>query len=293
MTDLFERHKLVSLWAMLKFEADKFVSAMAELARIEQLIELAERHFKDHAVISKEAFDALQNAPLSGMEKLTKGNPGILREQLTDLGLTVSAKAADKLIEADQKGLPIPQYRMLLAHIRMSIQSELEGTCLLHVPFNVQSYFNGKELFGADVARTFPSSTLDIEEAGKCFALERYTSSVFHLMRVMEVIVRALGLSLCDPSIDPKKNPTLESILHRCDDELKQPANKRTPTWQKDDQFFSDATANLRSVKVAWRNPTMHVEIDYDEDKARDVYNAVRGFVRHMATRMDEKGNWL
>jgi hypothetical protein len=102
-----------------------------------------------------------------------------------------------------------------------------------------------------------------------------------------------LGVSLSDPSLDPKKNPSWELILHRCDTELQEVKKNRTPTWQKDDQFFSDATANLRSVKDAWRNPTMHVEIDYDEDKARDVFYAVKGFMRHIAKKMDENGNWL
>src|SRR5260370_15910951 len=38
--------------------------------------------------------------------------------------------------------------------------------------------------------------------------------------------------------------------------------------------YLTDATvtANLRAVKDAWRNPTMHVDIDYDEEKATDVW---------------------
>jgi hypothetical protein len=44
----------------------------------------------------------------------------------------------------------------------------------------------------------------------------------------------------------------------------------------------------LRAVKDAWRNPTMHVRIAYDEEESRDVWNTVRVFMRHLATKLEE-----
>src|ERR1700687_6353897 len=41
--------------------------------------------------------------------------------------------------------------------------------------------------FGYDVAKAFPRASDDILEATKCYALERYTASVFHLMRAIEI----------------------------------------------------------------------------------------------------------
>lgn len=77
------------------------------------------------------------------------------------------------------------------------------------------------------------------------------TAAVFHLMRVMEVGLRALAAALNDPSMDPRTNPTWERILGRCDAELQKPRNQRSPAWAADDVFFSDAVANLRAVKDA------------------------------------------
>jgi hypothetical protein len=44
----------------------------------------------------------------------------------------------------------------------------------------------------------FPGIRDDVEEASKCYALERYVAAIFHLMRVTEAAVLALG-KIVDP----------------------------------------------------------------------------------------------
>lgn len=281
MTTFYERVKLVTLWDMLKFKADQFVKAMAELARLEQLIELAEKKFGENYAL-------IATTPAVGMDKILGSHPIELEKQLTELGLRVSAKGVSDLQNAAINGKPIPEFRLLLAHIRMSIQAELQGTCLLHVAFNRCEYYEAKELFGSEVATSFPSSIVNIEEAGKCFALERYTACVFHLMTVVEVGLRVLGASLHDATLDPKTNPNWQKILERCDKELAKSPKDRSPEWLANGQFYADATANLRAVKDAWRNPTLHIGIPYDEEKALDVFNSVKAFMRSLATKLHE-----
>ena len=89
--------------------------------------------------------------------------------------------------------------------------------------------------FGKEVGRAFPSADFDIWEATKCLALDRHTACVFHLMRVMELGLHALGKSLNDPTLDPKTNPSWFKILDRCSKELKKPLAQRSPEWQADD----------------------------------------------------------
>lgn len=142
-----------------------------------------------------------------------------------------------------------------------------------------------KNLFGEKVAAVFSSAVFDIEEAGKCLVFERWTASVFHLMRVMEVGLRVLGNTLKLPTTT---NRNWDSILKKCDSELAKPLAQRSPEWASDDAFFSNATAMLRAVKDAWRNPTMHIEKTYTEEQAEDVWNAVKGFIRSLATKLEE-----
>ncbi len=144
------------------------------------------------------------------------------------------------------------------------------------------------DLFGEKVADNLGSTLQHIEEAARCFICGRHTAVVFNLMRVMEICLRLLGKSLNDPSMDPATNPSWEKILKKCDTELQKFRADRCPEWQLDDTFYSNAVANLRAVKDAWRNPTMHVERDYDVDQASEVWAAVKAFTSHLATKLKE-----
>ena len=52
---------------------------------------------------------------------------------------------------------------------------------------------NPAEFYGPGVVESFSSAVGDMEEAVKCYSRGCSTASVFHLMRVMETGVRALG----------------------------------------------------------------------------------------------------
>lgn len=107
-------------------------------------------------------------------------------------------------------------------------------------------------------------------------------------MRTMEVGLRALASTLNDPRLDPKRNPSWDSILRKCRDEGSKHLADRSPEWTVDEPFFSGAAAALTAVKDAWRNPTMHVEIHYDDEKSLSIWYCVRTFMRHLATKLHE-----
>jgi hypothetical protein len=65
------------------------------------------------------------------------------------------------------------------------------------------------------------------------------------------------------------------------------------PAWTGQQKaFFENIHADLSSVKNAWRNPSMHADKVYDSERAEDIYNSVRGFMRHLAEHLDEAGNF-
>lgn len=141
----------------------------------------------------------------------------------------------------------------------------------------------GTDLFGTEVADRFPSAILDIEEAGKCLAFERGTACVFHCMRVMEVGLKSLAKAL---GIDYA--PSWESYLTQIDKEFKRAWKDKEPAWKQDEAFYTEAAADLTVVKRAWRNPTMHVRIAYDPVKAKEVFDGVKAFMRHLSTKLRE-----
>jgi hypothetical protein len=108
------------------------------------------------------------------------------------------------------------------------IKDEASSVLFLTVPKENARFIPEGTLFGPEVAQHFPSTIIDIEEAGNCLGLSRGTACVFHLMRVMEVGLRVLARTLNDPRLDPKRNPSWDSILQKCRDELAKPLKDRS-----------------------------------------------------------------
>jgi hypothetical protein len=282
--NLLSFHGFISLMDMIKFHG----KSLYELARF------------------LEGFETLM-AEVASREKDISLDPEAKRfyskrfkeyaEFLNNHGLEFSAKEAHYIVaEAESaKSIHIHDAISLFSGLHRRILDELTEISLWRVPrdnlkfLKSDPFDSGLAPFNPHfrpVSLRFGLANKDIAEAGKCLAFGRHTASVFHLMRVMEVGLRALGASLNDPSLDPKTNPSWGKILARGDKEMQKHLADRCPEWRADENFFSTAQANLRAVKDAWRNPTMHIERNYDPDEAEDVWNTVRAFMRHLSQKL-------
>jgi hypothetical protein len=215
-----------------------------------------------------------------------------VKNDVEELGLLNSFDQVERIIGRFKDARPVHsnEYAEMLQALLERLIDETGRQQFFMIPSHKLQYYKGaRDIFGERVNKAFGAAQKDIEHAAKCYAFGANTAVIFHLMRVMEVGLRAVGKSLNEPSLDLKRNPTWETILRRCDDELKHPLKDRSPEWSSNGQFYCDTTANLRAVKDAWRNPTMHVERDYDEDEALSVFNAVKGFMRHISTKLCEQ----
>lgn len=260
----------LSLMALLTFYGDRFCKVSGVLAQAWVLINKT---------------GGLDPQALS----ILGAHLGELRRQCQEIDLPLTLRRVERFGDSlDQTPLNWVFMAQQFAGIQETLVDELEQRLILCLPSDKSSLYTGHDLFGPDAARNFPSAAREITEAAKCLALNRNTACVFHLMRVMEIALRALGHSLNEPQLDPKRNPSWETILRRCDQEMQKPLAQRSPEWQQDESFYSTATANLRAVKDAWRNPTMHVEQTYDDETASEVWNSVRAFMRQIAVRLKE-----
>jgi hypothetical protein len=148
-------------------------------------------------------------------------------------------------------------------------------------------------LFGKDVQDKFQTSALyEIDEAAKCLAFGRDTAAVFHLMRVIEDGIKAISkcLAISDPIKEADRNWGV--FLRKISDAIKARSSGTPTAWRQgeDKQFFENCLASLDAVKNAWRNPTMHVENKYSREEAIHIFGAVKGFMKKLASRMDEQG---
>jgi HEPN domain-containing protein len=183
--------------------------------------------------------------------------------------------------------------RRSLVALNERIYDALSESMCLQIPPNKAEFYESKHLFGEEVSNNFPSANYDIEEAGKCYAAGRYTACVFHLMRVMEIGVKAVASGLGILTKVRSAQPSWGEVLRLTNDEIQANNKSGAPSWTPEKRgFFENVQADLMTVKNAWRNTTMHVENSYDEERAEDVYNAVKGFMRHLAKHLDESGSF-
>jgi hypothetical protein len=187
-----------------------------------------------------------------------------VRAQIRRLNEMLRKQASDENIERE------------IASLFERIKDELENRKFLYVPES--SLYEAAAPYGPEVAAAFPKTSEDIEEAGKCLALGRCTACVFHLMRAMEVVVTRLGDKLGVTIVD-KNDIGLDwgIILSN----MKKPLDAMTKGPIK--TSWSEAYALLFHVKEAWRNDTMHPKATYTPEQARDVFNAVRTFMKKLA----------
>jgi hypothetical protein len=124
----------------------------------------------------------------------------------------------------------------------------------------------------------FPSSWNELQRAGKCYAYNEATACAFHLQRALEVALKALAVDLGQRFDRNSWDAHLKDIER----ELKNRYGAAGPRSEKE-KFYSAAAAQFGHMKVAWRNPTMHVEAHYDCDQAKYLLDSVEKFICHLA----------
>lgn len=163
-----------------------------------------------------------------------------------------------------------------------TVMLELDGRKFYGPLRRYEQYYEQPKLFGDQVFSNFPSANNDIFEAGACLALERGTACVMHLMRICEVGLKALAATL---QLTPQGD--WGAYFREIDTALNariKASGKRT----SDEQFYAEARITLDGVRMAWRNATMHVENNYSPERAEEILIAVRGLMRHLATKLSE-----
>jgi hypothetical protein len=220
----------------------------------------------------------------------------IFIKQLTILEASVTLKSAKRLKSLLANDEATPQLlTKRLADLDERLSDELPSTKVLVVDAKTREYFDPKPpLFGDEVRGKFSSAVDEIDEAGNCYALGRPTAAVFHLMRVMETGIKAAAKSLGLPDPIKPNDRTWGAILGTIKTEIDRRSKPAAvpPVWLRsnDAAFFWEVHASLDSVKMAWRNTTMHLEKKYDDDAAESILLAVAAFMTKLASRMDENG---
>jgi hypothetical protein len=283
----FAPGRLWSLWEMLSLKADTFYKVTQNIRHTRALIEQWKYRTDSEGVKTS---DALDNDMLKTMSEQALRLALLLRV----LDARVTAIAVSEHIDSLKGDGPVTYDDIAESYIDIdkSLRRELSLVDLLVLRGETAKYFEPESpLFGNDFAQKFNTSgAYELDEAGKCLAVDRGTACVFHLMRMMEIGISALAKSLQIP--DPLK-PVEKNwgyILERIWVGIEKKWPNGGARMNGDGALFDALYASLDAVKNPWRNGTMHVERKYTVEEARHVFDAVRGFMNRLAERMDENG---
>jgi hypothetical protein len=170
--------------------------------------------------------------------------------------------------------------------IRDLLANEMKGRVYAYIPPESARYFTSTSephLFGSNVDVAFPSAQYDIHEAGCCMAVVRPTAAVFHLMRVLECGLNALGKVFSVSLEHTNWAPAIEQIESRIRNMHKDPAWKSDPKCKELQVNYSQVAANFGVLKDAWRNHTMHGRSTYSTDEAEHIFNNTQFFMKKLA----------
>jgi hypothetical protein len=75
-------------------------------------------------------------------------------------------------------------------------------------------------------------------------------------------------------------------IIHQIEAKIRE--IKKGTHGTDNEQWYSEAASHFRLIKNAWRNHATHCRISYDEEKAQEIFESVRSFMRHLSTKIAE-----
>jgi hypothetical protein len=190
-----------------------------------------------------------------------------VRKHCIELELTDTANACDALVSGIE-GMTLGECRGHLASIRRMVTDALRKRIFMYVPVRLAEYAQLLERpvsvispaptaplkpLGEKTFEVFPEARYDAEQMALCMVSGATTAAVFHMMRVVEWGVRALGADLGLRRLEEKtrtgtKRTPIENVTWgRISTQLRAKADRRLhklrpgPSKDKKQRFYASA----------------------------------------------------
>jgi hypothetical protein len=263
---------------MLRFNAHRFIKIIASSAEFYGMLKIMMPNIN---------VTAMETTFLP--EVFVKEMPKVLGDMKIECEESLLLSASDHIedmllrIRLPNSGaVTLADYFRFDAELNKRIEHELKRKKFYQLKPDVAGLFEAAEPFGTSVALRFGSAIYDIGEASKCFACERYTASVFHLMRTLECALKQFAGML---GIDYQINwdAYIKAVT-----KLIQNTDAKNPEDRAKRDFVSKAATLLQGIGHAWRNPSMHVGSEYGLDQAGNIFNSTKAFMQGFADGLDD-----
>jgi hypothetical protein len=265
---------VVSLLDMLEFYAKDYVQIAHQFGLI---LGTYQKDKTDPESIGKALADLLASTFGLGL-LVTRDQIGEMLSEMFKVPGAVTVRVEKPLLRIEGENLDPARFCHHIESIYSVFRSELGSINFRAVPKEKSKYCDPKWLFDSPIQQNFPSAWGEFQSAGKCYAYGENTACAFHLNRALEWALKSLAVHL-GKRFDRN---SWERHLEDIDKELTArytDAKARTP----EEKFYSEAATQFGNMKVAWRNPTMHIEAHYDETQAAYLLTTVEQFMAHLA----------
>jgi hypothetical protein len=279
-------YRLVSLWKMLQVHAVQFTSLLDHLSRLDQ------------------------NLGMGIFDSATVGRVlGAVRYDCEQLKLISALKQLERIrgtldsVLAGKSTVNTPAMRSLVSELRNRVEEDLEESVFFQISsehihacfmrtrndeFTEFAVMSPREFFGEQVLDNFSGASFDITEACHCYFSDASTACVFHLMRVLEIGLGALGNVFGVSLAHTNWAPALDQIESKIREMHKDPTWKVLPDCKEQQEFYAQAASHFGILKDAWRNYTAHARGQYADKDARLILENVRVFMQKLAMRLHE-----
>ena len=263
---------VISLWDMIKTDVAALVRIVSSLAATETML----KRFDPDGTFDEEA--ARQVAA-----KFQE-----IRDDLDGFGPLTEMELDRVIGKLNAGNCSYGELRRLEQSINQRLEDEASLIMMFKIDTDFSKYWDGASSeISQEVFDRYPSVIFDADEACKCIALDRPTACAFHLMRIVEIGLKASAKHLGIPNPVKESDRNWAAMIRKLNGELE--AQKASLDADKK-QMFRDLIVSVDAIKNAWRNATMHCETKYTREEAQEILICVRGFMRKIASRFDEAG---
>lgn len=277
--------RLCTLWDMISTPTYKLVNHAFGLQHMYDDMKHRFRNYMKHrGDFTPAAFSESDRAGIASMNANIR--PWLISHELVE-----SVKRLNWVVSyAEEPDCHIDDLADLIKTLMEQIESELEEKTVFCIPReDVKFYVEPKNWFPGSF-KAFPSATADMEDACRCFALERYTACVYHCMGVLQAGLYAMAHDLGVMLKYPVQMAEWQEVISAIEAKIEPLRQLPRSHPQRDEllSFYPGCATHFRFLKDAWRNHIAHMREKYDRNAAHAILGQVQGFMEQLSEKIHE-----
>ena len=268
---------LLSLWDMLNFQADLFVTVNSAFERVGHIVE---------GVKGSGKWEETRHQRVGDKELATCLEVATATAQLCEVINCGITKIAVERLAKDLNSKTLTTFEHVssaYSDITSRFQDELKQQQIFYITPERFKYWERDNLI-SDLAKTrFEHAGQEIRLAGTAYCCQLATACVFHSMRAAETGLRQVASEL---SVALVGDENMRNLVDGIQAKARALDNApKSTTKSSDAQHYSEIALDAGLMKDAWRNYVAHAKINYTENQALDVLNATRRFLEKISSR--------